>query len=149
MAASPMRRFLSRAARGGCCGGLTSRPSPNCRYSEQYPREGLRYLRPGDGPFGAFWLKRDGLLASRRAFSRSTLGVLCRGAARQGAHQRSRASIAVSSGTSKILVVAVVVIDDGRAFGLLRPAGVRTARRPLPAVTPLWIAERAESRLGL
>jgi hypothetical protein len=39
--------------------------------AQQYRREGLRYLRPGDGPFGAFWLKRDGLLASRRAFSRA------------------------------------------------------------------------------
>jgi hypothetical protein len=48
---------------------------------DQYRREGLRYLRPGDGPFGAFWLKRDGLFASRRAFSRSTLHDLCLGTA--------------------------------------------------------------------
>jgi len=48
---------------------------------DQYRREGLRYLRPGDGPFGGFWLKRDGLLASRRAFSRSTLSILRLGSA--------------------------------------------------------------------
>jgi hypothetical protein len=44
---------------------------------EQVRREGLRYLRPGDGPFGAFWLKRDGLLASRRAFRRRALRAFC------------------------------------------------------------------------
>ena len=36
--ASPRRRFLSRAAQGGCCGGSISRPSPNCRCSRDEDR---------------------------------------------------------------------------------------------------------------
>lgn len=64
--------FVARGTRR-----LLRRLNFSTRYSEQYPREGLRYLRPGDGPFGAFWLKRDGLLASRRAFSRRAPCSLC------------------------------------------------------------------------
>jgi hypothetical protein len=59
---------------------------------DQYRREGLRYLRPGDGPFGAFWLERDGLSASRPASRPVPLRVLCLKAGERGASLARRTS---------------------------------------------------------
>jgi hypothetical protein len=96
-AATPpiVRCFLSRPA----VPPAISVPSPHSAWplrqvsashaDSLYRREGPALLAAGRWSFGAFWLKRDGLLASRRAFSRSTLSVLCRGSAKRALPPRA------------------------------------------------------------